>query len=127
MILRAILIGLIIAAGEVVNGNIRVRYLQRKLGRKKSRWISFFSGTTIFSIIAWLLLPWVNPENLLQCLLVGTIWVIVMTMLDLYVGRFVFKIPWKKILDDFNPRKGNLLGIGLLLLLCCPSAIFLLQ
>ena len=38
-----------------------------------------------------------------------------------------FKLPWKRILDDFNPYEGNLLGIGMVLLLCCPSLVFLLQ
>ena len=50
-----------------------------------------------------------------------------MTALDLYFGRFVFRLPWRKIRDDFNPLKGNLLGVGLVLLFLCPAIIFMLR
>lgn len=127
MIIRALIVGLLIAAGEVVNGNFRVRYLQRKLGRKRGKQWSFLTGVMLFSIIGWLCLPWVDPENLSQCFLVGLVWVIVMTSLDVYFGRYVFHYSWKRIVDDFNPLRGNLLGIGLLLLLWFPTIVFLLK
>lgn len=127
MILRALIVGFLIAAGEVVNGNVRVKFLQRKFGRKRGKRLSFFSGVVIFSAIAWLFLPWVNPESILQCLGVGLVWVIVMTGLDLYFGRRVFRFSWRRILDDFNPVKGNLLGVGMLLLFCCPTLVYLLR
>jgi hypothetical protein len=126
MISRALIVGLLIAAGEVANGNIRVRYLQRKLGRRKGKRLSFLLGVGIFFFLAWLFLPWIDPETIPQCFLVGLVWVIIMTILDVSFGRFVFKLSWQKIRDDFNPAKGNLLGIGMVLLLCCPAIVFLL-
>lgn len=126
MILRAFLVALLIAVGEMINGNLRVRYFQRKLGRQKGKYVSFLIGILIIFILAWLCVPWIHPQNLYQCVQVGFIWLLIMTALDLYFGRFVFKFRWKKILDDFNPLKGNLLGIGMLLLLCAPSIIFIL-
>lgn len=127
MILRAIVVGLLIAVAEVLNGNLRVRYLQRRFGRKTGRLLSFATGLCLFASIAWFLLPWIAPQTIFQCLQVGLIWLIMMTALDLYFGRFVFRLPWGKIRDDFNPLKGNLLGVGLVLLFLCPSFIFLLR
>jgi hypothetical protein len=127
MTLKAIAVGLLIAAGEVLNGNIRVRIIQRKYGRKKGKQMSFFSGVMIFTVIAWFLLPWIDPKNILDCIRVGLIWVFIMIILDLFFGRFVFRFSWVKILEDFNPVKGNLLGVGMILLLLCPTFIFLLR
>lgn len=121
------MVGLLIAAGEVLNGNLRVRYLQRRFDRKPGRVAAFATGVVMFSLIAWLLLPWVGPDDIGDCLLVGLVWTILLTLLDLYFGRYVFRMPWRKILDDFNPLKGNLLGVGLCLLFICPSLVFLLR
>lgn len=127
MTLRAIIVGLLIALAEVLNGNLRVRYLQRRLGRTRAKRCSFVTGLCLFSVIAWFLLPWIGPQSVFQCLQVGLVWLILMTALDLYFGRFVFRLPWWKIRDDFNPRKGNLLGVGLVLLFLCPAIIFILR
>lgn len=127
MILKALIVGLLIAAGEVLNGNIRVRYLQRKYGRKRGKQISFFSGVLVFSMVAWFFLPWVSPGNIHECFLIGLVWVCLMTILDIYFGRVVFRFPWEKILQDFNPLKGNLLGVGMVLLFFCPALVFLLR
>ena len=127
MIIRAIIVGLLIALAEVLNGNLRVRYLQRRFGRKRAKRLSFVTGLCLFWGIAWCLLPWIGPQSIFQCLQVGLVWIILMTALDLYFGRFVFRLPWAKIRDDFNPRKGNLLGVGLVLLFLCPAIIFVLR
>lgn len=127
MVLKALTIWLIIAVGEIINGNIRVRYLQRRYGRHRAKQISFFSGVAIFATICWCFLSWIGPNNLLHCLSIGLIWAILMMFLDIYFGKFVFRFSWDKILEDFNPRKGNLLGVGILLLLFCPGIVYLVQ
>jgi hypothetical protein len=43
-----------------------------------------------------------------------------MGLFDVAVGRFVVKTRWATILDDFDIRKGNLLGIGLVAMAFCP-------
>jgi hypothetical protein len=47
-----------------------------------------------------------------------------MMSLDIYFARAVFKFEWGKALEDFNPLKGNLLGIGMLLLFLSPTIVF---
>jgi hypothetical protein len=127
MIMKTSIIWLLIAAGEVLNGNFRVRYLQRKLGRHRGKQLSFASGVLVFSIIAWFTLPWIGPESMADCLIIGFAWVCLMTLLDIYFGKFVFRFSWKRILEDFNPLKGNLLGVGMIILLLCPTFVFLLR
>lgn len=127
MLFKTLLIGLLLALGEVINGNIRVRVLQKLFTKSQAKVISFFSGITIIFIICWFALPWLNPNDYLDCFIIGFIWLLIMISLDIYFGRNVFKLKWNKILDDFNPLKGNLLSIGMLFLLLCPTFVFWLH
>lgn len=127
MLIKALIVWFLIAIGEIINGNIRVRLLQRKYGQRRAKQLSFFLGIAIFWTITWFFLSWVGPSNLYQCFGIGLIWMLLMLLLDIYFGKFVFRYSWQKISDDFNPKKGNLLGVGMLLLFLCPAIIFLLQ
>ena len=127
LLVKAFAVWVFIAFGEIVNGNIRVRWLQRKYGRRRAKNLGFFIGIAIFSTITWFFLPWVGPSGLDQCFVIGLLWTTLMILLDLYFGRYVFHYSWQKIAEDFNPLKGNLLSLGMLLLFLCPAVVFLMQ
>ena len=126
LVVKATVIWVLIAAGEILNGNFRVKYLNRRYGKNRAKKISFFIGLTIIYTICWGTLPWANPSNLQDCFLIGLIWMILMLCLDIYFGRYVFRFKWIKILEDFDLSKGNLLGVGMGLLFLCPTVIYLL-
>ncbi len=127
MLFKTLAVGLLLAIGEIVNGNIRVRVLHHLCGKKRAKKISFFSGTTIIYAIAWFTLPWLSPANYLDCYKIGFSWLMIMLGIDIYFGRYVFKFKWNKIVGDFNPLKGNLLGVGMLLLFLSLSIVFWVQ
>mgnify|MGYP000297750670 FL=1 len=124
MLLKVLVVGLLLSLGEVVNGNFRVRILHHLYGRKRAKFISFFSGMMIIVLIVWLTQPWLNLSNYIECFSTGFIWMVMLLCLDIYFARCVFKFKWKKITEDFNIRKGNLLSIGLILLFFMPSIVF---
>lgn len=123
---KAIAIWVLIAAGEILNGNVRVRFLQSRYGKKRAKQISFFTAIIIIYTTCWFSLSWINPSNLQDCFLIGLIWMLLMLCVDIYFGRYVFRFKWIKILEDFDIRKGNLLGVGMGLLFLCPTIIYLL-
>ena len=124
MLIKSLLIGLLIALGEVVNENIRVRVLHKRFGLKRAKLISFFSGIAIIFLICWFLLPWIAPKDNTDCYLVGFSWLAVMLCLDIYFAKYVFKLKWNKIFDDFNLFKGNLLTVGMAFLFFSPIIVF---
>jgi hypothetical protein len=126
LVAKAVAIWIVIAAGEILNGNFRVRFLHRKYGINRAKKISFFTGITIIYTICWYTLPWVNPSSLQDCFLIGLIWMLLMLCVDIYFGRYVFRFNWIKIIEDFDLRKGNLLGVGMGLLFLCPTIVYLL-
>jgi len=126
LVAKAIAIWILIAAAEILNGNFRVRFLQRRYGINRAKKISFFTGITIIYTICWFTLSWVNPSNFQDCFLIGLIWTLLMLCMDIYFGRYVFRFKWIKILEDFDLRKGNLLGAGMGLLFFCPTIVYIL-
>ena len=124
MFLKALIVGLLIAFGEVINGNIRVRILNRRLDKRRAKLISFFSGIIIIFTICWFILPWIEPSNYQDCIFIGFIWLVIMMCFDIYFARYVFKLKWDKIFDDFNLMKGNLLSLGMIFLLFSPAVVF---
>ncbi len=127
MLLKILVSGLLIAFGEIINGNIRVRVLHRKLGKRRAKIISFFSGVALIFTISWITLPWIAPRGYSHFFMVGFIWLSIMLCTDIYFGKYVFKLKWNKIVDDFNPMKGNLLGLGMVLLFFSPAIVFSFQ
>ena len=84
----------LIAAGEVVNGVLRMRLLNRRAGDKRARQIAVFA--------------------------IGALWVVLMFGLEAYFGRVVFRVPWKRILADFDFRRGGFLALGFAVLFFAP-------
>jgi hypothetical protein len=46
-----------------------------------------------------------------------------MASFDMVLGRLLLRRPWRKVLDDFNPRTGNWLIFGVLALVFMPWAV----
>ena len=123
MILRASLIWLIIAAAEVVHGFLRVKYLNRRVGDRRARQIGVFTGSAIIFAIAWWSSPWIGAGTRGQQVAVGTLWLVAMLAFDVVFGRLVFRASWERMLGEFDPRRGGLLGFGMAFLFLAPLLV----
>jgi len=54
---------------------------------------------------------------------VGALWLVLMLCYDIGLARFVFRMPYSRIAADFDIRKGNLLGVGMMVLFATPFLI----
>jgi len=120
MILKAILVWGMIAAAETIHGILRIQFLNRRLGDLRARQVTLLSGSLIILLLAFLLIPWIGVRTLPQCFGIGALWVFLMISYDVSLGRFVFQLSWKRVLADFDPRKGGYLGFGMLVLFIAP-------
>jgi hypothetical protein len=50
-----------------------------------------------------------------------------MAAFDIVIGRYAARLPWRVVLADFNPAGGNLILIGLLLLLLSPLLVITIK
>jgi hypothetical protein len=127
MLLRALLIWMIIALAEVGQGWLRIRLLNRRVGDRRARQLGVFTGSALFLFITWLMFPWLGASTTAELLGVGAFWLGLMLAFDFGFGRLVFRVPWERILREFDLRQGGLLGIGMLLLLLSPWLVSLLH
>lgn len=123
LILRASLVWLVIAVAEVLQGILRVRLLNRHVGDHRARQIGVFTGCCLVFGIGWLTLPWIAAVTWPEFVVVGILWFALMLTFDLVFGRLVFHAPWSRIAADFDPRKGNLLGFGMLFVFAAPLLV----
>jgi hypothetical protein len=120
MILRAALIWLLIGGGEVILGALRIKFLNPHTGDHRARQIGVAAGSLYILLVAWAAVPWMGVRSIADGLVVGVVWLGLMLALDLGFGRWVFRLPWRRIAADFDLRQGRLLGLGLLVLAAAP-------
>ncbi len=116
----------IIALAETTNGIFRIRFLNKRLKKRVSKVVSFFIGLIIIISLNILLVPWIDPKSEINAFLIGVIFATGMVLYDVAIGRLAFKMSWQRIFEDFNLLKGNLLTLGILVLLFLPYIVFLL-
>jgi len=117
---KAFLVWGIIAAVEVAHGILRARLLAPRVGDLRSRQIGVFSGSVLILLIAYFAIPWLCPVTAFVAGLIGLLWFFAMLVFEFWLGRVVFKLPWERLLADFNIAKGGLLWFGMLVLLLAP-------
>ena len=123
MIARAFVIWIAIACAETLHGVLRVRLLNPRVGDRVARRIAVFSGSAIILAIGWFSIPWIAPTSSTDSWLVGALWLVLMLSYDISLARLAFRMPYSRIAADFDIRKGNLLGVGMLVLFATPILI----
>lgn len=125
MLIKVFLGFILIASAETLNGIFRIKVLYKKLGVRKAKFVSFLLGSIIIFILNLILFQWIAPQNIKEAFVIGFLWMILMITYDIFVGKVLFKLSWAKVIEDFNIFKGNLLGIGMCVILLLPVSIFL--
>ncbi|MDI1319324.1 MAG: hypothetical protein PSW75_03905 [bacterium] len=112
-----------IAPVETVQGILRVRLLNRRVGDHRARQIGVAVASFLILLIAWRTVPWIAPGTAGQALAVGSVWLALLLAYDLGLGRLYFGVPWARIAADFAVRRGGYLGLGMLLLFLAPLLV----
>jgi hypothetical protein len=123
MILKAFLIWLVMAVAEVLHGIARVGFLNRRVGDHRARQIGVFTGSAIILFIAWFTVPWIGASSVGQLVSIGAFWLVLMLAFEIGFGRLVFRASWQRIAEDFDPRRGGLLVIGMLIVFDAPILV----
>jgi hypothetical protein len=123
MLLRAAIVWVIIALAETLHGILRVRFLNRRLGAHRANQIGVLSGSALIMAICWLLVPWITPESVRECLAAGGVWLFLMLIFEFGLGHWYFRRSWQRLVEEFDLRKGGFLGLGMMVLFFAPLII----
>ena len=127
LLFRALIIWFLVAGAEVLQGILWVRFLNRRVGDRRARQIGVITGSGIIFAITWFALPWIGAHRVLDLLVVGMLWLVLMLALDVFFGRMVFRFSWSRIARDFDPRRGGWLGVGMLILFAASLLVALMR
>jgi len=109
--------------GAILNGGLREKILQPRVGALALP-ISALSGAMIFTGIAYVMFQWVGILYTRQeMFILGLIWFVLTILFEIIFGRYVLKVGWKKILEAYDVRTGNLWIILLLYLFFLPFIV----
>jgi hypothetical protein len=119
--LRALVVWLVMFAVEGAHGVLRTLYLMPIVGDRPARQLAVVTGSLLILLVAWLSSRWIGARTPREWRGIGTLWVVLMVAADGLLGRCLFGYPWSRITEDFDPTRGGLLGLGLLVLYFAPG------
>ena len=118
---------LMLASVETLHGVARTIFVVPKIGNKRAKQYSVISGTLLAFVVCYIMVPWLDIHIEYQLVLVGLVLAVFMASFDIILAKFVVKLKWKSIINDFNPAKGNYLIFGMLSLIIIPYAVMKLK
>lgn len=118
---------MMLASVETLHGIARTIFVVPKIGNKRAKQYSVISGTLLAFAVCYIMVPWLDIHVGYQLVLVGLVLAVFMATFDIVLARFVVKLKWKFIINDFNPAKGNYLIFGMISLIIIPYAVMKLK
>ena len=110
---RKLLAWCAIMLAESVHGTLRELLLAPRIGSLPARQLAVFTGTALVFAITWALARWMALRSRRESLATGLAWVVLTIAFEIGLGRLVFGLGWPRILEDYDPARGGLMGLGL--------------
>jgi hypothetical protein len=125
--LAVALLCIALASAETLHGIARTVWLVPRIGKERARRLSVFTGTGLAFLVCWWGVPRVGWSETSSLLALGLMLAVFMASFDIALGLWIYRGRWRKVLADFDPRKGNWLCLGLTALIFIPLAVVRLQ
>jgi 2-hydroxy-6-oxonona-2,4-dienedioate hydrolase len=116
---RVLLVWLLIALAETVHGVLREVFLAPALGDATARQFGVWIGCGIIFAISVASIRWIGAATTLAQLAVGAAWVVLMLVFEIGLG-LALGADAERIVADYDPAAGGLMGFGMLFLLVAP-------
>ena len=114
---------MLLAGAETLHGIARTVLLAPRVGKALAIKLSVVSGSLIAFGLCWVFVPGIGAAGLGQHLALGVVLAAFMAAFDVVIGRRVLRLKWARVRQDFDPRSGNYLSVGLLLLAGMPAVV----
>lgn len=126
-VLRLVALCVALASAETLHGIFRAAVLVPRIGKAKALRVSIVSGTALAFGVCSFFVPGLGLSGSGPLLAVGVVLALFMAAFDVAIGRLVMRRRWAKIAEEFDPRSGNYLSLGLVLLVVAPLAVMALR
>ncbi|HQR10291.1 MAG TPA: hypothetical protein PLW68_03090 [Casimicrobiaceae bacterium] len=120
MLGRAFVIWLAIILVESLHGILRGIFLLPVVGDLRARQIGVVIGSALILLVAYGSARWLRVQAPSTLLWIGAFWVALTVTFEIALGRLAMKLPWERILADYDVTRGGLMLFGLLFLWLSP-------
>ena len=117
---RTVAVWLLIALVESLHGTLRVLLIAPAIGDLPARRLGFVTACALILAIAWLTARWLDARTPALQWSAGTVWVVLMLAFEIGIG-LLQGLGWPRIMQEFDPRQGGLMALGMLILLSAPA------
>ena len=125
--IRIVALCIALASTETLHGIARTIFLAPRLGKALAIKVSIVSGSLLALGVCYLLVPGIGLKEAKSLWGLGLLIALFMAGFDIAMGRLLLRRSWRKAFDDFDPRTGNYLLFGLLLLVSYPTLVMYLK
>lgn len=126
-VLNLIALCFTLAGVETLHGIVRNAFVASKLGTKRAKRLSVFSGSLLAFGVCYFWIPRLNIQSPKVLLGIGLLLAGFMALFDIVLGKYILKQKWHVVLKEFKFWQGNLLPIGLLFLVFIPMLVMALR
>jgi apolipoprotein N-acyltransferase len=119
-LLRGFAVWLVMMAAETLHGTLRTLLLAPQIGDFPARQVGVPIGSLLIFGIAYLFVRWVRAVTTARLLAVGLEWVALTVLSEVALGRLALGLPWERLAEDYDPSRGGLMGLGLLVMAVSP-------
>lgn len=119
-LVRAFTVWLMIIFAESLHGTLRELFLAPRIGEFPARRIGFFVGISIIFMISYFSVRWINAPSPKALLAAGLMWAISTLAFELGLGVFILNYSTGRLLEDYDPVRGGLMGFGLIFMFFAP-------
>lgn len=120
MTLRAFYVWLMIIAAECVNGVLRELFLEVRFGDRVTHQIGVAVGAGLAFFITLATIRWMRVRRTSALLAVGAVWVALTFTFDTVLSRLLVDRSLARVMADYDPNRGGLMLLGLLVLAFSP-------
>lgn len=122
MIWRASLVWLGIAVLAVANGAFRDVVLLPRFGDPTARAISTLMLSVVILVVAAATVLWISPRPQVDAWRIGAYWLALTIAFEFLAGHYLFRVPWQRIVADYNVLNGHIWLLVLIVTLIAPAA-----
>jgi hypothetical protein len=114
----AVWFGILVLAN--INGAARQVWLIPWLGEAAGRVLSTVALSGVVVFLTWLSIRWIDPASTRDALRIGVLWLGLTLGFEFLVGHYLFRQPWRSLLEDYDITRGRIWVLVLLVVLFAP-------
>lgn len=126
-LLRIVSLCIVLAGVETLHGIVRATWLVPRIGKAKALKVAIVSGSLLALAVCYLLVPDIGLTRTPDLFALGAVLALFMAGFDVALARWLLHRPWARVLDDFDPRTGNYLLYGVVLMSTYPYLVMRLH